>query len=91
MPAAPIGQLAVMRLNPDLYESTMDALVALWPKLTAGGFVIIDDYNALQCCNDAVDDFRREHGIVAAIQAIPGSGAWWRKAPAWPTRGVRLK
>ena len=79
LPTAPIGALAVMRLDGDLYESTMDALVALWPKLSPGGFVIVDDYNALQCCNDAVEDFRRQHGIVVAIQPIPGSGAYWRK------------
>jgi hypothetical protein len=57
LPTAPVNALAVMRLDGDLYESTMDALVALWPKLSPGGFVIIDDFNALQCCNDAVDDF----------------------------------
>jgi hypothetical protein len=79
LPGAPIGALAVMRLDGDLYESTMDALVALWPKLSPGGFAIIDDFNALQCCNDAVEDFRRANGIVAPIETIPGCGAYWRK------------
>ncbi len=79
LPSAPVESLAVMRLDGDLYESTMDALVALWPKLSPGGFVIIDDFNTLQCCNDAVDDFRRDNGISAPIEVIPGNGAFWRK------------
>ena len=79
LPVAPIQQLAVMRLDGDLYESTMDGLVHLYPKLSPGGFAIIDDYNALQACNDAVADYRREHGITAEMTMIPGCGAFWRK------------
>lgn len=79
LPKAPISQLALMRLDGDMYESTMDALVNLYPKLSPGGFVIIDDYNAIQCCNDAVDDFRKSNGIAAEIIPIRGAGAFWRK------------
>jgi O-methyltransferase len=38
LPSAPIGQLALMRLDGDLYESTMDALMSLYDKLAPGGF-----------------------------------------------------
>ena len=80
---APIEKLAVMRLDGDMYESTMDALVNLYPKLSPGGYVIIDDYNDIQSCNDAVDDFRKEWGITAKLSLIPSlipsSGAFWRK------------
>ena len=79
LPAAPIDQLAVMRLDGDLYESTMDGLVHLYPKLSPGGFVIVDDYNGVSSCNDAVHDFRREAGVTAEIHEIPGSGAFWMK------------
>ena len=44
LPAAPINQLAVLRLDGDLYESTMDALTALYHKVSPGGFVIVDDF-----------------------------------------------
>ena len=74
---APIDRLAVMRLDGDMYESTMDALVNLYPKLSPGGFVIIDDYNAIKSCNDAVDDFRKGQGIAAELSLIPGAGAFW--------------
>jgi hypothetical protein len=77
---APIGKLALMRLDGDLYESTMDALRPLYPKLSSGGFAIIDDYNLVQSCNEAVDDFRRERGIREPISFIEGGGAFWRKA-----------
>jgi hypothetical protein len=77
LPKAPIDRLAVMRLDGDMYESTMDALVNLYPKLSPGGFVIIDDYNAVQSCNDAVDDFRKGAGIGAELSLIPAAGAFW--------------
>jgi protein O-GlcNAc transferase len=79
LPTAPIDQLAVMRLDGDMYESTMDALVNLYAKLSPGGFVIIDDYDALQSCNAAVDDFRGEWNIATELVKIPGKGAFWKK------------
>jgi len=57
----------------------MDALVNLYPKLSPGGFVIIDDYNTVQACNDAVDEFRKRNGIDAELFLIPGAGAFWGK------------
>ena len=44
LPVAPIDRLAVLRLDGDLYQSTMDGLVHLYPKLSPGGFAIVDDY-----------------------------------------------
>lgn len=43
---APIEQLALIRLDGDLYESTIDAITALYPRLSIGGYLIVDDYNA---------------------------------------------
>jgi hypothetical protein len=79
LPTAPIEKLAVMRLDGDMYESTMDALENLYPKLSPGGFVIIDDYNVLRACNAAVEDFRRDKGITATLSLMPVCGAFWRK------------
>lgn len=78
LPAAPLRRLAVIRLDGDLYESTMDALVHLYPRLSAGGFVIVDDY-LLQVCREAVYEFRGRHGIVDEIHDIDGYGAYWRR------------
>ena len=43
---APIERLALLRLDGDLYESTMDTLVPLYDKVSPGGFVIVDDYES---------------------------------------------
>lgn len=80
LPGAPLRKLALARLDGDLYESTMDALVALYPKLASGGFAIIDDYDLVASCNEAVHDFRKERDIAEPITKIEGGGAFWRKA-----------
>jgi O-methyltransferase len=78
LPTAPIERIAVLRLDGDLYESTMEALDALYPRLSPGGFCIIDDY-VLQGCRAAVLAYREKHGISAEIVDIDGCGAFWRK------------
>jgi O-methyltransferase len=78
LPAAPFDQLAVARLDGDMYESTMDALTALYPKLSAGGFLIIDDF-ALAGCRQAVHDFRAQSNIREEIISIDWTGVYWRK------------
>ena len=75
---APIEQISVLRLDGDLYESTIQALEPLYPKLSRGGYCIIDDYN-LEYCRKAVADYRSQHGITAEIIDIDGYGAYWRK------------
>ena len=76
---APIDQLAVLRLDGDLYESTMDAIKVLYPKLSVGGFLIIDDYGAFPACQAAIHDYREEHAISEDIVEIDWTGAFWRK------------
>jgi hypothetical protein len=80
LPGAPIERLAVLRLDGDLYESTMDALHNLYPKLSAGGYVIIDDY-LVPGCRAAVDEFRRAHGITGdPLQNIDRFSVYWRRS-----------
>ena len=80
LPRAPIDKLAVMRLDGDMYESTMDALVNLYPKLSVGGYVIIDDYGAVPACRQAVAEFRRQRGIEDPITSIDWTGVYWRRS-----------
>lgn len=79
MPLAPIERLAILRLDGDMYESTMDALRNLYHKLEKGGFLIIDDY-MIPCCLEAIRDFRRENSINDEIVMIDDSAAFWRKS-----------
>src|ERR1700731_2962071 len=76
---APIDRIAVLRLDGDLYESTIQALDALYPRLSPGGFCVIDDYLSVKACEQAVTDYRTKHGITAEIVDIDGSGILWRK------------
>jgi O-methyltransferase len=80
LPAAPIKQLAVVRLDGDMYESTMDGLVHLYPKLSPGGFLIVDDYGVVDSCRRAVEDYRRKHGIADPIMEIDGTGVYWQRS-----------
>jgi len=79
LPTAPIEKLAIVRLDGDMYESTMDGLVNLYHKLSIGGFIIIDDYGVIPACKKAVHDFREKHGIREEIIDIDGSGYYWKK------------
>jgi hypothetical protein len=78
LPTAPIEQLALLRLDGDLFESTMDALTHLYPKLSVGGFVIIDDY-CIDACVKAVHSYRTLHGITDPITPIDQIGVYWKK------------
>ncbi|TMK89080.1 MAG: macrocin O-methyltransferase [Actinobacteria bacterium] len=79
LPNAPISALAVLRLDGDMYSSTMQSLDALYPKLSEGGFAIIDDYGNLEPCRQAVDDYRAAHGIREPIERIDWTGVYWRR------------
>jgi O-methyltransferase len=76
---APIDRIAVLRLDGDLYESTIQALDALYPRLSPAGFCIIDDYHMVKACRQAVTDYRAKHGVSAQIVDIDGTGVLWRK------------
>lgn len=78
LPSAPIDRLAVLRLDGDMYESTMDALNALYPKLSIGGYIIVDDY-ILKGCKKAIDDYREKYHIVEEIITIDWAGVYWQK------------
>lgn len=79
LPGAPISRLAILRLDGDMYESTMDCLKALYHKLSPGGYVIVDDHS-IDSCRAAIDDFRSSRRISDGIVDIDGTGAYWRKA-----------
>jgi O-methyltransferase len=74
---APIERLALLRLDGDMYESTVDALNALYMKVSPGGFVIVDDY-VLKACAQAVNDFRDKQGITSPMHEVDGSAVWWQ-------------
>ncbi len=79
LPTAPIEQLALLRLDGDLYQSTWEALENLYPKLAPGGILIVDDYGAFEPCRRAVTDYREAHGVIEPIHEVDWTGVWWRR------------
>jgi O-methyltransferase len=80
LPTAPIERLSLMRLDGDMYESTWQAIEALYPRLSPGGFCIIDDFGSHQSqAGLAVRDYRTANGIDEEIIDIDGFGAYWRR------------
>jgi O-methyltransferase len=78
LPALRDRNWAVVRLDGDMYESTADALLNLYDGLSAGGFLIVDDF-ALPQCRQAIEDFRRDRGIDDPIEKVDWTGAFWRQ------------
>ena len=71
---------SVIRLDGDMYESTIDGLNNLYRGLSPGGFVIVDDYLSVDACRRAVDDFRRAEGIEDQIVEVDWTGVYWRRS-----------
>jgi O-methyltransferase len=91
LPDAPVDRIALLRLDGDLYESTIQVLDALYPRLSAGGFCIIDDYHQIDACRQAVTDYRQRNSISTEVIEIDGTGVYWRKLPVRLTSGVCLR
>jgi O-methyltransferase len=70
---------ALIRLDGDMYESTSTALTELYPRLSPGGFAVIDDYGCFEACRLAVEDYRARHRIIEPIEQIDWGGVFWRK------------
>jgi hypothetical protein len=72
-----------IRLLKGLFRDTLPAVasgrLALYHKLSHGGFVIIDDYNAFPECKKAVDDFRDHRKITTPVLPIDNEAVFWQK------------
>jgi hypothetical protein len=77
---ASINKLALLRLDGDMYSSTIQVLEELYDKVSIGGYIIIDDYGCTAvACKKAVDDFRNKRNITTEIQKIDWHGVFWKK------------
>lgn len=99
LPNAPIDQISILRLDGDMYESTIDVLKNLYHKLSIGGYCIIDDYQH-PACRAAVQDFRAGNGITERIVKVDDDPLnevhyWIKKKPTsyvnqpYPKKGIR--
>lgn len=71
-------KISLLRLDGDMYQSTIDVLANLYPLVSSGGYVIIDDY-VLPPCKKAVSYYRATHGITDPIKPIDNTAVYWRK------------
>lgn len=84
LPALSDRTFALIRLDGDMYGSTMDTLTALYPSLAPGGYLVVDDYY-VPACRQAVNDYRAANNIDEPIQKVDWTGVLWRKESAPPS------
>ena len=77
--AIQLGSIAVLRLDGDWYESTRVCLEHLYPLLSSGGVLILDDYYCWEGCRKAADEYRSRHGITSSIIRVDADCGYWRK------------
>ena len=75
---------SLVRIDVDTYESTLVALESLYPRVAIGGYVVIDDYGALEPCRRAVDEFRARHGLTEPLEEVDWTCVRWRRRSAAP-------
>jgi hypothetical protein len=73
----PVEQLALLRVDGDMYESVTQTLEALYSRVSPGGFVVIDDY-AGAAARLAVDDFRTRLVIKNPMTQVDWTAVYWR-------------
>jgi hypothetical protein len=69
----PKQEIAVLRLDGDWYDSTMQCLTSLYPLVTKGGLIIVDDYYAWDGCSRAIHDYLSTHKLTDRIFQINGN------------------
>ncbi len=68
------AQIALLRLDTDWYESTYHELVHLYPRLSSGGVLIIDDYGHWKGARRAVDAYISEQKLSLLLNRIDYTG-----------------
>ena len=78
-PREPAPWCTDISTRPYRFQSTIEALESLYPRLSPGGFCIIDDYGLAPCAR-AVEEYRTRAGIAEPLEKIDWSGVFWRKS-----------
>jgi hypothetical protein len=74
IPSEAPEEISVLRLDTDWYKSTKHELLHLYPKLSIGGVLIIDDYGYWEGARKAVDEYINENGLVIFLHRIDDTG-----------------
>jgi len=71
-------KIALLRLDGDMYESTIDVLNYMYPKVSTGGYVIVDDWQ-LPNCRAAIEDYAKVNNFNPKMSIIDGASVYWKK------------
>ena len=74
-----LSKIAVLRLDGDWYASTQVCLEHLYPRLSSGGIIILDDYYCWDGCKKATDEYRAHHHINAPLIQVDNDCCYWIK------------
>jgi hypothetical protein len=74
LPNIEVGNIALLRLDTDWYESTKIELELLFPKVVKGGVLIIDDYGHWKGCKKAVDEYFEKLEYPVLLNRIDYTG-----------------
>lgn len=74
-----IKKLCILRMDGDMYKSTMDVFDSCYDKVEKNGFIIVDDYSAVRGCQRATIMFRENKNIATPLTHIDGCAVFWQK------------
>ncbi len=74
-----IGEIALLHLDCDWYESVKCCLQELYDQVVKGGFIFIDDYGYWRGCKKAVDEFISERNLKIQLTQIDYTGVYFQK------------
>jgi len=74
-----IGSVALLHCDADWFDSVLLTLEVMYPLVSPGGFVVIDDYGTFPGARTATEEYRLRVGETAPLLRIDRSGRYWRK------------
>ena len=74
-----LGEICILRLDGDWYDSTKICLEKLYDKVIDGGIIIIDDYGHFIGAKKATDEFRKTRGIISTLIQTDYTEYYWVK------------
>jgi O-methyltransferase len=78
-PSVSAGQIALLNIDADWYESVKLCLETFYDRVSPGGFVSIDDYGHWPGCRAAVDEFFQKRGLTYPLQKVDYTAHWFQK------------
>jgi len=79
LPQTEVGEIGLLRLDGDWYESTRVCLEYLYSNVVQGGVVVLDDYGHWSGCRTATDEFLARQPQPIMLHHIDYAGRYFIK------------